>query len=113
MLATVFTAVGSAAPPTSGITATCTVGGQSVVSGFKGNPDRVDFFWNNQTDGFTNDFAYFDVGGKFGTVATQATPVVGFDPQTGILKDPWVPDSLTFSVIYKETVAFTDTVPCA
>ena len=99
-----FTAVGSGAPPTGGITATCTIGGQSVVSGFKGNPDRVDFFWT-ATDGVSDTFGDFDVGGKFGSVATQTTPVRGAD------QEPW--STLTFSVVYKETIAFTDTVLCA
>ena len=99
-----FTAVGSGAPPTSGITATCTIGGESVVSGFKGNPDRVDFFWTT-AGGFGARVGDFEVGGKFGSVSTQTTPVRGTD------EEPW--STLTFSVVYKETVTFTGTVPCA
>jgi hypothetical protein len=108
----VFTAVGSGAPPTDGITATCRVGGESVVSGFKGNPTRVDFIWRNETDGFQNDFASLDVGGKFGTVATTTTPVWGYEPRTAETKTPWTPESLTFSVIYKTDVVFIGEVPC-
>jgi hypothetical protein len=26
--------------------------------------------------------------------------------------DPWTPDTLTYSVLYKETVAVTGSVPC-
>ena len=69
-----------------------------MVSGFKGNPDRVDFFWTTATDGISSTFGDFDVGGKFGSVATQTTPVRGTD------QEPW--STLTFSVIVKETVAF-------
>jgi hypothetical protein len=111
-IAMVFTAVGSGAPPTDGITATCSVGGESVVSGFKGNPTRVDFIWRNETDGFQNDFAAFDVGGKFGAVATTTTRVWGYEPRTEATKTPWTPESLTFSVIYKTVVVFIGEVPC-
>ena len=110
--AMVFTAVGFGTPPTDGITATCSVGGESVVSGFKGNPTRVDFIWRNETDGFQNDLASFNVGGKFGTVATTTTPVSGYEPRTGETKTPWTPESLTVSVIYKANVAFVGEVPC-
>jgi hypothetical protein len=98
-----FTAVGSGAPPTGGIHATCTIGGESVVSGFKGNPDRVDFFWST-AGGLMSSFGDSEVGGKFGSVATQTTPVRGTD------EEPW--STLTFSVIVKGTPAFTDAVPC-
>ena len=80
-----FTAVGSGAPPTGGITATCAIGGESVVSGFKGNPDRVDFFWTT-AGGFTSSFGDSEVGGKFGSVATQPTPVRG--ARRGAVVDP-------------------------
>jgi hypothetical protein len=96
-----FTAVGSGAPPTDGIIGSCAIGGQSVVSGFKGNPDRVDFFWTT-AGGLRSDIADFEVGGKFGSVSTQTTPVD---------EEPWV--LLTFSVVYKGSIAFTDEVPCA
>ena len=99
-------------PPTDGITATCSVGGESVVTGFKGNPTRVDFIWRNATDGFRSDYASLDVGGKFGTVATTTTPVSGYDPTTGEPKAPWTPESLTVSVIYKTDVPFVREVPC-
>ena len=99
-----FTAVGSGAPPTGGITATCAIGGQSVVGGFKGNPDRVDFFWTT-ANGFRIDVGDFEVGGKFGSVATQTTPVRGAD------QEPWA--LLTYSVVYKETITFRAEVPCA
>jgi hypothetical protein len=98
-----FTAVGSGAPPPDGITASCTIDGASVVSGFKGNPDRVDFFWTT-AGGLRSDIADLEVGGKFGSVSTQLTPVRGAD------EEPWV--LLTFSVVYKETVEYRDTVPC-
>jgi hypothetical protein len=111
-IAMVFTTVGFGTPPTDGITATCSVGGESVVSGFKGNPTRVDFIWRNETDGFQDDFASFDVGGKFGTVATTTTPVSGYDPITEETKTPWTPESLSVSVIYKANVAFVDEVLC-
>ena len=113
IISMVFIAIGSGAPPTDGITATCSVSGESLVSGFKGNPTRVDFIWRNETDGLQSDFASFDVGGKFGTVATTPTPVSGYDPRTGEATTPWTPDSLTISVIYKDNVAFVGTVPCA
>jgi len=100
-----FTAVGSGAPPTGGITATCTIGGESVVSGFKGNPDRVDFFWRS-ADGSESSFGDSAVGGKFGSVSTQPTPVRGAD------EEPWSPETLRFSVIVKGAVAFNDTVLC-
>ena len=106
-----FTAVGSGAPPTEGITASCTIDGASVVSGFKGNPDRVDFFWTT-ADGFRSSFGDSAVGGKFGSVSTQPTPTRGTD-LTGAVKEPWSPDTLTFSVIVKGAVAFTDKVTCA
>jgi hypothetical protein len=112
-IAMVCTAVGSGAPPTDGIAATCSVDGESVVSGFKGNPTRVDFIWRNETDGFQNDVASLDVGGKFGTVATTTTPLSGYHPSTGETKTPWSPESLTFSVIYKANVAFVGEVPCS
>ncbi len=105
-----FTAVGWGGPPTGGIIATCAIGGESVVSGFKGNPDRVDFFWTS-ADGFRSSFGDSAVGGKFGSVATQPTPTRGSD-LTGAVKEPWSPDTLTFSVIVKGLVAFTDDVPC-
>ena len=111
-IAMVFTAVGFGTPPTDGITVTCSVGGESVVSGFKGNPTRVDFIWRNGTDGFRNDVASLDVGGKFGTEATATTPVSGYDPGTGEPKTPWTPESLTVSVIYKTDVAFVGEVLC-
>ena len=98
-----FTAVGSGAPPTEGITASCTIDGASVVSGFKGNPDRVDFFWG-ATGEVSSTFGDFDVGGKFGSVATQTTPPRGAD------EEPW--STLTYSVVYKETVMFRAEVPC-
>ena len=98
-----FTAVGSGAPPTDGITASCTIDGASVVSGFKGNPDRVDFFWTT-ANGFRIDVGDFEVGGKFGSVATQTTPPRGAD------EEPW--STLTYSVVYKETVMFRAEVPC-
>ena len=82
-------------PPTDGITATCSVAVSTVVTGFKGNPTRVDFIWRNATDGFRSDYASLDVGGKFGTVATTTTPVSGYDPTTGEPKAPWTPESLT------------------
>ena len=112
MLALVFTAVGSGGPPTTGVTATCAIGGQSVVTGFKGNPSRVDFFWSNRTDGFVNNVGLFDIGGKFGTVATQATPTTGFLPGSTTPHTPWSPDTLTYSVLYKEAVAVTGFVTC-
>ena len=102
-----FTAVGSGAPPTGGITATCTIGGESVVSGFKGNPDEVDFFWST-ADGFRADVGDFEVGGKFGSVSTQTTPVQGRNPVTGEVNEQWSPDTLTFSVLYKGTIATGD-----
>lgn len=111
-IAMVCTAVGSGAPPTDDITATCSVGGESVVSGFKGNPTRVDFIWRNEADGFQNDVASLDVGGRFGTVATTTTPVSGYDPRTDETKSPWTPESLTVSVIYKTNVVFNGEVPC-
>ena len=98
-----FTAVGSGAPPTGGITATCAIGGESVVSGFKGNPDRVDFFWSVAGE-VLDSYGEFDVGGKFGSVATQTTPVRGAD------QEPW--STLTYSVVYKETITFTERVTC-
>ena len=100
-----FTAVGWGGPPTGGIIATCAIGGESVVSGFKGNPDRVDFFWRTASGFESDDVGDFEVGGKFGSVATQTTPVRGPD------EEPWV--SLTFSVVYKESIVHTDEVPCA
>ena len=106
-----FTAVGSGAPPTDGIIATCTIGGESVVSGFKGNPDSVDFFWRS-ADGFESSFGDSAVGGKFGSVATEPTPVQGRNPATGESNEQWSPDTLTFSVLYKGTIALTWTVPC-
>jgi hypothetical protein len=112
-IAMVFTAVGSGLPPTDGVTASCSVGDQSVVSGFKGNPTRVDFIWRNATDGYQSNSADLDVGGKFGNVATATTPASGNDPVTGATKTPWTPESLTVSVIYKDTVAFHGTVDCA
>ena len=111
--ALVFTAVGSGLPPTDGITASCSVGGQSVVSGFKGNPTRVDFIWRNATDGHGNNASDLDVGGKFGNAATATTPASGTDPATGATKSPWTPESVTVSVIYKDAVAFSHTVACA
>ena len=99
-----FTAVGSGAPPTGGIAASCAIGDESVVSGFKGNPDRVDFFWRT-AGGLESSVADFEVGGKFGSVSTQTTPVRGAD------EEPWV--LLTFSVVYKESIVHTDEVPCA
>jgi len=98
-----FTAVGSGAPPTGGITATCLIGSQSVVSGFKGNPDRVDFFWST-AGGLESSVADFLVGGKFGSVSVQPTPERGPD------EEPWV--SLRFSVVYKESIVHTDEVVC-
>ena len=98
-----LTPVGSGGPPTGGIAAACTIGGQSVVSGFKGNPDRVDFFWTTAS-GFMSSFGDSQVGGKFGSVATQPTPVRGPD------EEPW--STLTYSVVHKETAVFTDTVDC-
>jgi hypothetical protein len=112
MLALVFTAVGSGGPPTGGVTASCAGGGQSVVTGFKGNPSRVDFFWTSRADSFVNDVGVSQVGGKFGAVATQATPTVGFLPGSATLHAPWSPDTLTYSVLYKEAVAVTGTVAC-
>ena len=106
-----FTAVGSGAPPTNGITATCTIGGESVVSGFKGNPDRVDFFWRTASGFESDDVGDFEVGGKFGSVATQPTPVQGRNPATGESNEQWSPDTLTYSVLYKGTTA-TGEVPC-
>lgn len=111
-IAMVFTAVGSGLPPTDGITASCSIGGQSVVSGFKGNPARVDFIWRS-TDGYQSNSADLDVGGKFGNVATATTPASGSDPVTGETKSPWTPESLTVSVIYKDAVGFTGAVACA
>jgi hypothetical protein len=98
-----FTAVGSGAPPTDEIIGSCAIDGASVVSGFKGNPDRVDFFWTT-AGGFSSSVADYEVGGKFGSVSTQTTPVRGPD------EEPWV--LLTFSVVYKETIEYRDTVPC-
>ena len=99
-----FTAVGSGAPPTDGIEATCTIDGQSVVSGFKGNPDRVDFFWRTASGFESDDVGDFEVGGKFGSVATQTTPPRGVD------EEPWT--TLIFSVVSKETIMFRAEVPC-
>ena len=112
MLALVFTAVGSGGPPTGGVTATCAIGGQSVVTGFKGNPSRVDFFWSTRADGVRNDVGVSEVGGKFGAVAAHATPTVGFPPGSTTAKDPWSPDTLTYSVLYKGAVAVTGAVAC-
>ena len=112
-IAMVFTAVSSGLPPTDGVTVSCNVGGQSVVSGFKGNPTRVDFIWRNETDGYQNNSADLDVGGKFGNVATATTPASGTDPATEATKTPWTPESVTVSVIYKDAVAHMDTVDCA
>ena len=112
-IALVFTAISSGLPPTDGITASCQIGGQSVVSGFKGNPTRVDFIWRNATDGYGNNSADLEVGGKFGNVATATTPASGTHPVTGLTKSPWTPESVIVSVIYKDAVAFNDTVDCA
>ena len=98
-----LTPVGSGGPPTGGIAASCAIGDESVVSGFKGNPDRVDFFWRT-AGGLESSVADFEVGGKFGSVATQPTPVRGPD------EEPW--STLTYSVVHKETAVFTDTVDC-
>lgn len=110
-VAMVLTAVGFGLPPTDGITASCSIGGQSAVSGFKGNPTRVDFIWSH-TDGYRNNSADLEVGGKFGNVATATTPATGVDPATGATKTPWTPESLTVSVIYKDTVSFSGTADC-
>lgn len=112
MLALVFTAVGSGGPPTGGVTATCAIGGQSVVTGFKGNPSRIDFFWISRTDPFVNDVGVSEVGGRFGTVVAQATPTTGFLPGSTTVQSPWSPDTLRYSVLYKEAVAATGTVTC-
>ena len=106
-----FTAVGSGAPPTGEITASCTIGGESVVSGFKGNPGRIDFFWSS-ADGLSSSFGDSEVGGKFGSVATQPTPVRGENPVTGDMQEPWSPETLMISVIVKETPVFIETVEC-
>ena len=100
-----FTAVGSGAPPTGGITASCAIDGESVVSGFKGNPDRVDFFWTT-ADGFASTTSATSMS------AASSAPCRRRPRRCEVTdEEPWSP--LTFSVVYKETVTFTETVPCA
>ena len=74
---------------------------------------RLDFIWHNATDGHRNNSADLDVGGRFGNVATATTPALGTHPVTGATKSPWTPESVIVSVIYKDAVAFSDTVDCA
>ncbi len=112
IIATVFTTAGLSIPPTDGITATCSVGGESVVTGFKGNPTRVDFIWRS-ADGYQADSAALDVGGKYGKAASQATPTAGYDPRTAEPTSPWTPETLSVSVIYKDTVGYTGDVTCS
>ena len=52
----------------------------------------------------SDDVGDFEVGGKFGSVATQTTPPRGVD------EEPWT--TLIFSVVSKETIMFRAEVPC-
>jgi hypothetical protein len=108
------TAASSAGPPTSGITAGCTVGGLTVVSGFKGNPSRIDVDWSSTTDDYSNRFADPLVGGKYGHEWSFPTPTEGFGPSPYYTRNPdWTPDTFDYSVYYKGVVAYSDTVTCS
>lgn len=74
LVAVVFATAAAAGPPTSGTTANCNLStfldGQTTVSGFKGNPSKVQLTWS---DGSSSTSA--DIGGKYGHLFSVSTPL--------------------------------------
>ena len=77
-------------PPGDGIMFSCALGGESIVSGFKGNPSYVDFDWG--TGSSTIVVRDYDVGGKFGSTIVMDTPATAVN--------------FTYYVVYKQGTTY-------
>lgn len=84
------------------------------MSGFKGNPSRIDVDWSSATDDYSNHFADLTVGGKYGHEMSFPTPTDGYGPSPYYTHNPdWTPDTFDFSVYYRGVVAYSATVTCS